>query len=155
MAQKYSPSIVKNGLVLALDASDKSSYNVPTSVEVLVVAGGGGGGMDMGGGGGGGGVVYNSKYTVSKGDSITVTVGAGGWGAPAGGTNRGDGVGPQPGSHQFTVSATNGGNSVFGNITALGGGFGASSYYGYLPNSGTGGSGGSGGGCSAYTHGGE
>jgi hypothetical protein len=156
MAQKYSPTIVKNGLVLALDAADKNSYNVPTSVEVLVVAGGGGGGMDMGGGGGGGGVVYNSKYNVSKGDSITVTVGAGGWGAPAGsGGYRGDGAGPQPSSHQFTISATNGGNSVFGTITALGGGFGASSYYGYSPNSGIGGSGGSGGGCSAYTHGGE
>jgi hypothetical protein len=156
MALKYSPNIVKNGLVLALDAADKNSYNVPTSVEVLVVAGGGGGGMDMGGGGGGGGVVYNSKYNVSKGDSITVTVGAGGWGAPAGsGGYRGDGAGPQPSSHQFTISATNGGNSVFGNITALGGGFGASSYYGYTPNSGIGGSGGSGGGCSAYTHGGE
>jgi hypothetical protein len=156
MAQKFNPSIVKDGLILNLDAADISSYNVPTSVEVLVVAGGGGGGMDMGGGGGGGGVVYNPKYIVSKGDSISVTVGAGGWGAPAGsGGYRGDGAGPQPGGHQFTISATNGGDSVFGTITALGGGFGASSYYGYTPNYGYGGSGGSGGGCSAYTHGGE
>jgi hypothetical protein len=156
MAQKHGPSIVKNGLVLALDASDKSSYNVPTSVEVLVVAGGGGGGMDMGGGGGGGGVVYNSKYNVSKGDSITVTVGAGGWGAPAGsGGYRGDGVGPQPSSHQFTIPATNGGNSVFGTITAIGGGKGGSSYYGYTPDYAYGADGGSGGGAGGYTAGGS
>jgi hypothetical protein len=156
MAQKHSPSIVKDGLILNLDAADISSYNVPSFVEVLVVAGGGGGGMDMGGGGGGGGVVYTPKYNVSRGDSISVTVGAGGWGAPAGsGGYRGDGAGPQPSSHQFTIPATNGGNSVFGTITAIGGGYGASSYYGYLPDYGYGSTGGSGGGCSAYTHGGE
>lgn len=119
------------------------------TVEVLVVAGGGGGGMDMGGGGGGGGVISNSSVAVTAGVPVTVTVGAGGNGAPAGGTNG------QPGGHQFTISATQGGNSVFGSLTAIGGGFGASSYYGYLPNSGIGGTGGSGGGCSGYTHGGE
>jgi hypothetical protein len=155
MAQKFNPSIVKDGLILNLDAADISSYNVPTSVEVLVVAGGGGGGMDMGGGGGGGGVVYNSKYNVSKGDSISVTVGAGGWGAPAGsGGYRGDGAGPQPSSHQFTIPATNGGNSAFGTITAVGGGKGGSSYYGYTPDYGYGADGGSGGGASGYTAGG-
>lgn len=125
------------------------------NVEVLVVAGGGGGGMDMGGGGGGGGVLSSTSYAVTAGTPITVTVGAGGYGAPSGNTYRTDGVGPQPNGHQFTVSATNGGNSVFGSLTALGGGFGASSYYGYTPNSGIGGTGGSGGGCSGYTHGGR
>jgi hypothetical protein len=154
MALKYSPSIVKSGLIQSVDSADKSSYNVLTSVEVLVVAGGGGGGMDIGGGGGGGGVIYNSQYAVSRGQSISVTVGAGGWGAPAGsGGYRGDGVGPQPSSHQFTIGATAGGNSVFGNITALGGGFGASSYFGYTPNYGQGGNGGSGGGASGYSDG--
>jgi hypothetical protein len=124
------------------------------TVEVLVVAGGGGGGMDMGGGGGGGGVISNSSFTVTSGTTYVATVGAGGYGAPAGGgTYRTDGAGPQPGGHQFTISATNGGNSVFGSLTAIGGGYGGSSYYGYLPNYGIGGAGGSGGGNSGYTAG--
>jgi hypothetical protein len=154
MAASLGPNIIENGIVLSLDAGDINSV-MGSTVEVLVVAGGGGGGMDMGGGGGGGGVIYNPSYAVTQGTAVAVTVGNGGYGAPAAGTYRGDGVGPQPNSHQYTVSATQGGNSVFGSITATGGGFGASSYYGYLPNSGIGGTGGSGGGCSGYTHGGE
>jgi hypothetical protein len=141
------PDINENGLVLALDAANTKS--ILSAVEVLVVAGGGGGGMDMGGGGGGGGVIYSSAVSITPGSAITATVGNGGVGAPAGSTNG------QPGGHQFTISATQGGNSVFGELTAIGGGFGASSYYGYLPNYGYGGTGGSGGGCSGYTHGGE
>jgi hypothetical protein len=115
-------------------------------VEYLVVAGGGGGGMDMGGGGGGGGVL-NGKHVLTPG-SYTITVGAGGVGAPAGGTNG------QPSFHQFTIGATNGGNSSFFNLTSIGGGFGASSYYQYTPNFGTPGNGGSGGGPSGYSDGG-
>ena len=142
--------IVTNGLVLNLDAGDPDSYtrSQPPYVEVLVVAGGGGGGMDMGGGGGGGGVIYNSAYQITSATPITVTVGNGGVGAPAGGTNG------QPSSHQFTISATNGSNSVFGSLTAVGGGYGASSYYGYTPNYGYPGNGGSGGGPSGYSDGG-
>jgi hypothetical protein len=135
-------------MVLYLDSANPTNYNL-TAVEVLVVAGGGGGGMDMGGGGGGGGVIYSSSVSVTPGSAVSVTVGNGGAGAPAAGTNG------QPGGHQYTISATQGGNSVFGALTAIGGGFGASSYYGYTPNSGYGGTGGSGGGCSGYTHGGE
>lgn len=154
MAQNYGPTIVTDGLILNLDAADVNSYPGPTSVDVMVVGGGGGGGMDMGGGGGGGGVVYQQNYAVTPGTPISVTVGAGGWGAPAGsGGYRGDGAGPQPTYHQFTIGATAGGNSVFGSITAYGGGFGASSYYGYTPNYGVGGNGGSGGGASGYTAG--
>ncbi len=155
MAFSSNPRIPQEGLVLLLDAKDVNSARSVRAVEVMVVGGGGGGGMDMGGGGGGGGVVYEPNYRINPGQEITVTVGAGGYGAPAGGTYRTDGAGPQPGSHQFTVRATNGGDSVFGNIVAKGGGYGASSYYGYLPDYGYGGTGASGGGCSAYTHGGE
>ena len=154
MAASLGPNLIEDGLVLSLDAGDINSV-MGATVEVLVVAGGGGGGMDMGGGGGGGGVLYNSSYAVTQGTAVTVTVGNGGYGAPAGNTYRGDGAGPQSNAHQFTISATQGGNSVFGSLTAIGGGFGASSYYGYTPNSGVGGTGGSGGGCSGYTHGGE
>jgi len=145
------PAIETDGLSLHLDPGYSRNFDNLTSVEVLVVAGGGGGGMDMGGGGGGGGVLYSSNYSVTPGSAITVTVGAGGYGAPAGGGGyRTDGAGPQPNVHQFTISATNGGNSVFGSLTAIGGGYGGSSYWGYTPNNGYGATGGSGGGASGY-----
>lgn len=123
------------------------------TVEYLVVAGGGGGGMDMGGGGGGGGVLMG-RHTVVSGSSMAVTVGSGGLGAPGGSQKRSDGGSTQPGAHQFTISATNGGNSVFGSYTAIGGGYGGSSYFDYTPNLGIGSSGGSGGGTSGYSNGG-
>lgn len=114
-----------------------------TSIEVeyLIVGGGGGGGMDMGGGGGGGGVLTGN--TILTPASYTITVGAGGAGAPAAGTNG------QPSGHQYTIPATAGGNSSFNGLTAIGGGFGGSSYRGYTPGI-AGGNGGSGGGASGY-----
>ena len=109
-------------------------------VEVLVVAGGGsgGGGHQGGGGGGAGGLVYHSAKAVSTG-SYTVTVGAGG---------------PAPRDYQSSTTGnygennntqgTRGSNSVFGDITALGGGGGNESFYTPNPNI-SGGSGGGGG----------
>jgi outer membrane protein assembly factor BamB len=91
-------------------------------VEVLVVAGGGGGGCHTGGGGGAGGVVYTASYLITNGD-ISVTVGAGGNGATSN-----------------NVSGSNGSNSVFDSITAIGGGGGASRF----TDAGSGGSGGGG-----------
>jgi hypothetical protein len=114
------------------------------NVDVLVVAGGGGGGMDMGGGGGGGGVISKKDYAVTANTPITVTAGAGGAGGPAASTNG------QPSTHQFTISASNGQNSVFGSLTAVGGGAGGSSYYAYTPGA-SGAAGGSGGGTSGYS----
>jgi hypothetical protein len=141
---------ITNGLVLDLDGA---YIGLTTTVDVLLVAGGGGGGMDMGGGGGGGGVLYTTSNIV-HGTTYAVVVGAGGYGAPAGsGGYRTDGAGPQPGSHQYTISATNGGNSTFNGLTAIGGGYGGSSYFGYTPNYGYGNSGGSGGGASGYSDG--
>jgi hypothetical protein len=100
------PGIVTNGLVLNLDAGDPDSYtrSQPPYVEVLVVAGGGGGGSHVGGGGGAGGLIYNSAYQLTNTAAITVTIGAGGGGGAA--DKRGD----------------NGSNSVFGSLTAIGGG---------------------------------
>jgi alpha-tubulin suppressor-like RCC1 family protein len=89
-----------------------------TKVDVLVVAGGGGGGSgdNAGGGGGAGGLIFETNYSVSG--NLTVTVGAGG------------------------AASTNGSNSVFSGLTALGGGGG-----GEGPTAGSsGGSGGGGGG---------
>ncbi len=108
--------------------SGSGSWAVPAgvnSVEILVVAGGGaGGGQNVAGGGGAGGLVFNSAYSTTPGENISFTVGAGGTGY----TNAAGG---------------NGSNSIFGTITALGGGGG-----GYNPTSdGTAGyAGGSGGG---------
>ena len=88
-----------------------TSWTAPTGVtqiEVLVVAGGGGGGANKGGGGGAGGLIYNNSFTVTPGSSYTVTVGTGGAGISSP-TNAGG----------------TGGNSVFGSLTAYGGGGGA------------------------------
>ena len=104
--------IVTNGLVLNLDAGDPDSYtrSQPPYVEVLVVAGGGSGGSSVGangggGGGGAGGVIYNSAYQLTNAAAVTVTVGAGGAGQS---TNNSQG--------------NDGSNSVFGSLTAIGGG---------------------------------
>lgn len=83
-------------------------------VEVLVVAGGGSGGSNpIAGagmaGGGAGGVLYNPAFQVIAGQSYTVTVGDGG--AVAQDTTN-------------YVPGNNGGNSVFGSLTAIGGGAG-------------------------------
>lgn len=146
MGLGHSPTAITDKLVFCLDATNPKNFRL-TEVEVLIVAGGGGGGMDMGGGGGGGGVIYNRAFAVNPNVPVIVTVGNGGSGAPAGGTNG------QPGSHQFTIGASNGGNSKFGSLIAIGGGAGGSSYWGYLPNYGYGATGGSGGGASGYSGG--
>ena len=151
--------IANSGLVLHLDAGTTESYpgsgttwfdmNSIGIVEYLIVAGGGGGGMDMGGGGGAGGVLTGSA-AVARATTYTVTVGAGGRGGAAGGGQyRTDRAGPQESVHQFTIGATNGSNSVFNSITAVGGGSGGSSYRAYTPGI-TGGNGGSGGGSGGY-----
>jgi hypothetical protein len=77
------------------------------AVEYLVVAGGGAGNYTGGGGAGG---LLQGILPVTNGSSLTVTVGAGGVGQ-SGGT---------PG--------TAGLNSVFSNITAIGGGLGVGNY---------------------------
>ena len=103
-------------------------------VELLVVAGGGGGAS---GGGGAGGLIYNSAYPVIANNTYTVTVGAGG------------SAGLCDSATNPANQATAGSNSVFGPLTAVGGGRGAStagaggSFYQQ------GGAGGSGGGAAA------
>jgi len=105
------------------------TFAVPTgvtSVDALVV-GGGGQGKHFGGGGGAGGLVFMPGYPVTPGGTITVTIGEGGLGELAW---------PSAGP-----SGNNGQDSVFGTLTAKGGGFG-----GGYPGQ-TGGQGGSGGGA--------
>jgi hypothetical protein len=84
-------------------------------VEYLVVGGGGGAGNaydNAGGGGGGGGMVLTDYLDVTPGASYTVTVGSGG----AGGADA-----------RANNAGTAGNDSVFGSITALGGGNGLGS----------------------------
>ena len=116
--------------------TSSGTFSVPTgvsTVQVLVVAGGGGGGGFNGppgsnayfnGGGGAGGLVFHPAYPVTPGGTVSVTVGEGG--AGPGGTGRGN----------------SGQNSVFGTITAQGGGGGGDQGQ----PGGNGGSGGGGGG---------
>ena len=113
-----------------------------TSVRAILVGGGGGGGMDMGGGGGGGGFI-DTTFVLPAG-SYNITVGQGGTGAPAAGTFG------QPGGHQYSIPALNGGNSSIGSLlAAIGGGAGGTSYWNSTPGA-AGSNGGSGGGCSGY-----
>ncbi|MDD5152621.1 MAG: hypothetical protein PHS95_01305 [Candidatus Pacebacteria bacterium] len=93
-------------------------------VRVLVVGGGGGGAAMTGGGGGAGGLLYDAVHAVPQ-SSYTVTVGSGGAGQ-VGSADPGNG--------------SDGGNSIFDNLIAVGGG-------GAGTNSGTGRLGGSGGGA--------
>ena len=80
-----------------------------TYVKVLVIAGGGGGGGGFEGGGcGAGGLVYSSFYYVTAGTPIQVIIGEGGRGA------------------RRNSLPGNGGNTIFGTLTAYGGGAGGS-----------------------------
>jgi hypothetical protein len=81
-----------------------------TSVDVLVVAGGGSGGKQHGGGGGSGGLVFKPGFAVTPGGTVSVTVGDGGAGAPF------------PFTPDTQPRAPAGQDSVFGTLTAKGGG---------------------------------
>tara|TARA_B100000287_G_scaffold428387_1_gene479692 strand:- start:253 stop:1767 length:1515 start_codon:yes stop_codon:yes gene_type:complete len=116
--------------------TSSGTYSVPsgtTAVDVLVVAGGGGSNAYPGarpadpaihgnnGGGGAGGLIFMPGFPVTPGGTVSVTVGGGG---------------------EFGT----GQDSVFGTLTAKGGGVGKQAFYiiGYQPG-GAGGSGGGGG----------
>lgn len=101
-----------------------------TQVDYLVVGGGGGGGSWVGGGGGGGGVVEGTS-AVTPGDSLSIVVGAGG-----AGTSSTEGT--------LQSAGTNGADSVFLTMRALGGGRGSSyEISAAAPTSGSSGGGGS------------
>ena len=110
----------------------KLATNLMFNIDLLVVAGGGPGGWDVGGGGGAGGFTFLKNYQIwlPSFTSVPVVVGAGGVAALA----------------NHPTIGTNGGNSSFGNIVSVGGGYGAS-YSGGSPVAG--GSGGGGGGYTA------
>lgn len=119
--------------LLIYTAVGTTSWTAPEnlfSVAYLVVGGGGGsgGGYDTGaGGGGGGGMLLTGTQDVIPGTTYTITVGDGG---TAGTANR---------LVPVEVNGGSGGDSVFGSITALGGGGGFGSRLPSGGNNGTGG----------------
>jgi len=119
------------------DGTDWFAFQYQTAgayaVNYIVVGGGGGGGSSGSGGGGGAGGLLASNLSLVPGTTYTVTVGAGG---VAGVYN--------------TVVPTQGSNSVFSTLTAVGGGRGG---YWTINNGGDGGSGGGSGGGVAGTGG--
>lgn len=105
------------------------TFLVPVTAQILVIGAGAGGGgnngaASAGGGGGAGEYYYSAAYSIAAG-TYTVTVGAGGTGGVA---STSDGV--------------DGGATVFGSISAAGGGGGSTG-----SNQNPGRPGGSGGGC--------
>ena len=123
-----SPPYISGYVIHTFTNSGTYGNSYAVNADVLVVAGGGGGGMRHGGAGGAGGMIYSNAYSISPGDH-TVTVGVGGAGADTADDNLKAGA---PGS-----------NSVFGTITAIGGG-GGRTYAGTYDGAGGSGGGGSG-----------
>ena len=102
--------------ILQFTSVDDCSWTVPaavTSINLLVVGGGGGGGFDGGGGGGGGGVIYKSGFTTTPTDRILIKIGRGGTGARSGSI---------PNDPDVANSGTSGEQTIFGSLTAPGGG---------------------------------
>jgi hypothetical protein len=96
-------------------ASGTNTWTAPTgitSINLLVVGGGGagnghmGGSANYGGGGGGGLVVIANSFSVTGGSSYSISIGSGG------------------AINYPTDSASSGQSTIFGSITALGGGAG-------------------------------
>ena len=139
-------------IITSYTSTGSGTFSVPsglTAVNALVVAGGGAGGSansatgtDGGGGGGAGGLIYRPAFPVTPGGSVSYTVGAG--------TSRPQTYGVATSDKQANLSVYNGQDSVFGTLTAKGGGAAGD---GPAPNGtalagGSGGGAGSGGGSS-------
>jgi len=107
--------IQKAPIVTSYTSTGSGTFSVPSgiaTVDVLVVAGGGGGASYYyGGGGGAGGLIYRPAFPVTPGGSVSYTVGAG--------------ASPIPAASQPQTSGVNGQDSIFGTLTAKGGGGGA------------------------------
>ena len=104
---------LKAPVISTYNSTGSFTYSVPsgtTTAQVLAIGGGGGGGSVIGGGGGAGGMVEAPAYPLTPGGSVPGNVGGGGAGQP-----------PSRNS-----SGQRGTNTVFGNITAYGGGGGVS-----------------------------
>jgi hypothetical protein len=99
--------------VTFINSSRSCDWTIPSNLiraEIAIVGGGGsGGGNQQPGGGGGGQILYNASLNVTD-SVVAVTIGAGGLPVSA-----------------LNSMGNNGGNTTFGNFTAMGGGGGGSS----------------------------
>ncbi len=134
---KYTPGdgYIYHAFTNSMNSGPTGSYVQASggdTVNFLIVAGGGGGGGGYYAGGGGGGGCLEGFFLLHQPGTYVITAGAGG----VAGVDR-DGT-----------AATNGGNSIFHTLTAIGGGSGGS---GPGTND-DGGDGGSGGGASYYVY---
>lgn len=145
--------VVKAPAIVSFTSTGSSSWTVPTgvsSVQILMVAGGGAGGCSTvgavnGGGAGAGGMIEMSAFPVTPGGSVSYTVGAGG---P---NSWFDGHPSSPaGSYPGSRPSAQGSNSVFGSLTAVGGGFGGSGNFSTDGGDALGSPGGSGGGHAGW-----
>ena len=137
LSSEPEPEIVE----VVIDSSNGTgSWSVPEGVfkvDVLLVAGGGGAGRgttdtsENGGGGGAGGLVFIENWSVTSGSSLSYSVGAGGL------------------ASDWSGYGYSGSDTVFGNLTALGGG-GGGGYSGGNRDGIDGGSGGGAGGGSFW-----
>lgn len=122
-----SPTAVYERAFTSVGSYTISAPPLPVSAQVLVVGGGGSSSSGIAGGGGAGGVVYHGSFSFSG--SQSVVVGNGGTPAENG---------------YFASYGTNGDNSQFGSLIAIGGGRGG------VWSTENGQPGGSGGGCNAH-----
>ena len=102
---------IKAPVVTSFTSTGAGTFSVPsglTAVRVLVVAGGGGGASNNAGGGGAGGMIDYPSFPVTPGGTVPLSVGAGGTGDTT------------PGGSSAT--APSGTPSIFGSLTAVGGG---------------------------------
>jgi Putative Ig domain len=145
--------VIKAPAIVSFTSTGSSTWTVPTglsAVQVLMVAGGGAGGVSTvgavnGGGGGAGGMIEMSSFPVTPGGSVSYTVGAGG---P---NSWFDGHPSSPaGSYPGSRPNAQGSDSVFGSLTAKGGGFGGSGNFSTDSGDALGSAGGSGGGHAGW-----
>ena len=134
--------------IVSFTSTSSNSWSPPAGVDhirTLVVGGGGGGGYHVGSGGGGGGVL-DSYIQVDASSDYDISVGRGGTGGEVDGpcSNLDSSSVGSCGNSDIATVQTNGADSSFGPLSALGGGRGGSWNY-IAPNSG-----GSGGGASYY-----
>lgn len=125
---------IKAPVITTYTTVGSGTFSVPSgvsAVRVLVIAGGGGGGGNNSGGGGAGGMIEHPSFPVTPGGSVSYTLGAGG--------ARGD---------ANSNAGSNGSNSVFGTLTAVGGG--GSDYWTQFRTANSGGSGAGGSGNPGY-----
>ena len=117
-------------VVTSYTSTGSGTFTVPsgvTAVDVLVVAGGGGGGCWVASGAGAGGLIYRPAFPVTPGGSVSYTVGNGGSGAYNNGSYS-DLADAQPNQiteyrgNEAANAAKAGQDSVFGTLTAIGGG---------------------------------